>query len=568
MDITKNHDDSLTCSVDFMEVEDICEEQEPLAFSNDLILHEIFQYLPTHDLITCGIVNKKWNWNSRYFLREKRNSLAKVQGCRELKKVNDLLAQSPFPSPFNGLFISGGHSCVKSTDPEEYYQYLSEDLTIFTRLKLRLLGQTGLECPVIQFIKKYFQGESPLEQLEILSLPDKIYSLRETFQGIHLNLQNLKGVKFPMKRNDGLIQEVTSAARNLQKISGPMVEEDVEIVRRNKQIYALKEFLFEPETHAQVHSYAQLALEQPKLQTMKISSAWFRSHGDLQDFLKVALSLLKSSSGSLEQLQIGHLDMILLTTSAEMPVLSNIRQISLGYSSQTDKVEKFPTLRRINFQHFFPNLTTIEIIATEAVRHTSWYITNEFRNATQEFVCPSVRKLILTKMVFPTSQIWFDWMKELFPNVREFEISACYELGSYLTSVWATWPDLVQINVTDLGRQYGKRNLDAVFCGMTETEIHELKSKSEEFLRNYQYAPVQPSLLHLKHLRRLVFEAQHCKDLLRKQTPDFLSHLTGHLVWEKMSTLNVQVVRKECQTVCQPCVFLDPLRPFVKFRVQ
>ncbi|CAG7684075.1 unnamed protein product [Allacma fusca] len=477
-------------------------EADPIAFSNDLILDGIFQYLSTPDLLTCGLVNKKWNWNSRVYLQEKRNSLAKVQDCQQLKELNDMLTQSHLPLPFNGLFISGGHQCADASHPEDFYEYLCEDLAIFTRMKLRLMGHTGLDCPAIQFIKRYFQDGSPLEQLEIITLPSKINSLQEMFQGLELNMKSLTSVTFPIRKYDGLVNEVISVASNLQKIFGPIAEDEVEIIRQNKKIQALKDFLLEPEGIPQMETCGQLVLEQPRLRFMKVSSGWYRSNGD------------------------------------NMPVLKKLRHIS-----------------------------SIEIIATAAPRHTTNYITSDFRMNLEEFTCHSVRKLRLTKIDFPTEQTWFDWMKELFPNLREFQINVGEKVASYLTSTWTTWPELEQVTVTELGGQNGKKNLDAALCGISEEELQELKTKDETFLRNYQYASTKPGLQNLLCLRRLVLEAQHCKDLARKENTQFLTQLTGHLVLERVRGRNftVKVIRKECQNSCKPCVFLDHISPFVNF---
>ena len=480
-------------------------------------MKEILSFLSIQDLCKCSLVSKYWNFHAREVLRDVKHCLACIEeenSCRDLKRLNTVLENSTDIVPFCGLAISCpwsyyNHKCVKYKDLNEFTE------SLLNKVKIRFLAidcERKLNCASVHSIKRIFQETcTHLEALSVEKLPLFVLSLSE-FLGYRAPLEtlyNMKELDFPCDYDeDGLpesvIKELVTAAPNLKRLTGNITPRCLEFILPLGKVAAVKDFNLEA-TEANLPMCLKFAKEQPKLEKLRFSSA-FEDDDDapiifnwseysILKLAEVLVLLLESSKDTLTDLAVDHLDLILLIRFG-LPVLNKLKRLTLTFSESVDRHEGYCTLRRINFEKYFPKLQWVQI-RFSYFQNEGFYIKDEFRENTQEYICSTVNTLVFSPILRNVNVSQVGRFAELFPAVKNFYIHRCDKLATFLGALWTSWPELETMTFLTVEDRVAKNNLDPVFCGITKKEANTLKD-FEGDLDKFQLVPVRPSIRNLK----------------------------------------------------------------------
>ena len=114
------------------------------ALQNELILEEIFSFLPMTSLHTCSLVSKNWNRQVRTYIRDHRKLTAVIHSppCSRLRELDEIV-NGMTVVPFNSLDIRlsrWGHSDCSRTGEDANGSFLYKNLISKFRLKYLSVG--------------------------------------------------------------------------------------------------------------------------------------------------------------------------------------------------------------------------------------------------------------------------------------------------------------------------------------------------------------------------------------------------------------------------------------------
>ncbi|CAG7821001.1 unnamed protein product [Allacma fusca] len=567
-------------------------EEERLSeqvFSIPLILKEVLKYLDTQDLLRTSLLNKHWNFFSREVLRESKNCLAIVEeenSCRDLKKLNAVLLNSG-TVPFNGLSISvpwsdRNHQCTIYADMSELLS------NILGRINIKYLSidcEQGSNCISVECIREIIQEKaSSLEGLCLDKLPYLTRSFSE-FIGLDLQgpwLPNVRLLEFPYELQEddmpeSVIKELVEASPKLQKLYGNINTECLEFIVPLKLAQAVKEFHFRPTINS-LKTCLAFCLENPKLNKFRFStseeddedgtmfSEWRESCQN--DVARIVKQLLISSGECLTKVAFDHLDLIHMTSQWNIPALKQVAHLSFMYSNGIDNREGYDTLRKLEWEKYFPNLK--EVCVTNLSfddMERDFYISDAFREGNSQFVCESVKKFCLTWSMHFVDARQIQMFKTIFPNVKEFYLKQSRQFVALLNELWTAWSDLEAIYMS-VDMRPSCSNYDSVILGMRKEEATYLLENVED-LESLQIVSTKPCIFNLRKLKKFVIHFNHngVPCLGNRSTSDsiFLSRLTGQLAFSRMPGLVVEIDRDLCKAKDNCHLAFNHLKPYVKF---
>ncbi|CAG7730993.1 unnamed protein product [Allacma fusca] len=291
------------------------------------------------------------------------------------------------------------------------------------------------------------------------------------------------------------------------------------------------------------------AMGRPQLRKLSFSSYWWYWP---QEFLEPVVDILQvmaeSSSGSLEELTSDQLNLIWLTNSGLS--FPRVTKLTVRYDRNVDERERYSSLHKIDFNRLFPNLQTVQLWGEHVyVEDLSLFNAESFRNSKDYFASPcKVKDLKISHARFWEMHT-FQCFGTVFPHVQNLYFESSHRIDYCLPLLWNTWENIESINI-DTRDVLAEENLDSLFCGISREEADEICKESSDFLRQYQFAPIRPSLSNLKQLKSLRLNVSHslirCRD--RGPNSSMLSNTTGTLV--SASQLTIKLPNGGLEAVC------------------
>ena len=216
----------------------VINDEDPVksALRNELILQEIFNFLPLKTLLLATEIDKFWNFQVRTYFRDHRKCTAFVSACCQLEELDQALAGMTIV-PFNSLSIK-----LRPHAEPIYYRPDPMDPTdtmkppgptsllyrnLFTKLKLKHLSISGdyddfwCPLPVLIFrlltrktgeLKDLSFYELSTEFVELCSAKDKFeFPQLEELQLLNLN-------DWTDNNDEGLLRKILDGAPKLNGI--------------------------------------------------------------------------------------------------------------------------------------------------------------------------------------------------------------------------------------------------------------------------------------------------------------------------------------------------------------
>ncbi|CAG7826236.1 unnamed protein product [Allacma fusca] len=478
------------------------------VFSIDLTLEEILGNLDERDLLNISLLNKYFAGKARRFLRENKKCVAIINGqspCHVLQGFEATLKKSR-NIPFNGLSVTtteDSHSCLPCTEISDVFSILLTELNL-KYLKVDWKWSLDTNCPAQQLLRMFLkERSSELKGLTIRELPWGEFSGTAFSQESPNALKNLNVLEFSTDVEIDWIEKIVPCAPNLKEIRGRVFPEHLKFLIPQKKLKLIKDFRFYPELST-TDLVAQYASENPRLDSMEISAEELRrDNASLETFKIILRILLEASSSSLKRLRLEeHLD-ILWFIYLPIPTLKNVQHLYLHFELYLDKHLGFCSLAKIDWNRLFPNLKAVEIsLGVTPYQLLERYVdVDALRNAS-EHISTSVVELTLPDQGM-YSEEFYGWLSKVF-------------------------------------RALG---------GISPEEAEELRDEDSMFLENYQFVPVQPSILTMKNLKKLQISQQHHRDGYRdKNQKQLISEMSNHLVFSKMPKVAFELSKKECRS--------------------
>ncbi|CAG7838071.1 unnamed protein product [Allacma fusca] len=539
-----------------------------------LIADEILKLLPTADLLSCSLVNLQWNSASRSVLRKHRICLASISEtnpCASIKNLNELLENSPTP-PFNGLAISTEipfrHKCSFQSSGEDTPQLLTNLLSKIYLKNLKVSWSEHTNCLAVSLIKKIFQYyPSTIEHLCLDKLPLTIPCLSKYFgysaDNRHEWFPNLKTlqVKPTLKhQRTDILEDVLASAPNLQELVGSVCPKNVDLILKHNKFPTIKHFdlvnLHKLEDTSVLVNF--LRMQPSHLKKLTISGVRFLTEEALPNWLSTLESLWKCCSLSLDELEINHLDLIVLST-AGFPALPHVSTVTVTFDICVVKRDGQPKLRCINFPRMFPNLKVVKVHPDFDEPHKGRDMIPS-RGDRQD---PSLHWTVVLSMA------------KIFPTVKHFTVRGCPEVAYFCEALWTAWKDLESICFTSV-KCSSSFHIDPCIIGISEPEWKYWKDIKEDLnFDKLQFAPVRSSLRNCSKLKKLRLEFTHRKDSCRPFQLTLLTELSGACAFSRIPNLQVEIVRSKCSAEYNfngildriPCCFaLDTLAPYVSLK--
>ncbi|CAG7834834.1 unnamed protein product [Allacma fusca] len=563
------------------------------ALSNHLILTQIFRHFDTRTLLNLSLVNKTFCCSARSALRRKR-CLAYIDGpdpCNELLLLNDSLVKSP-DAPYTGLAIRITRNCSYPSCQELDVALTYPALLSMKHRHLEIHCEKESNCSAQRLLMLILKecGKN-LKELKISALPHDIISLEEWI-GIDeaawlaklkvLNIYSEATVKRSVKH------ELIQASPQLEKLLGFYSHDDLDFLLEQNKASKVDHFIFRhcfrwfssERMRSQykincINNSIRFAAASPKLTMLTVGDLDRYFYGNASHEAVESFKIfLKSVAPSLEELRTDHFDLVLMLLQTPTQPMTQVERLEFTFCNRMDQNFGFPTLERLDWGRWFPNLKTVHITRRYSFS-TIWDISEDVWNTSQFSPCSSVQEIVLVQELSNELFNSFDFeamthLTRVFPNVKEFTIfGVASQLDSLLELLW-TWPQLETINLRSVKIKAGWYNKDSAFCGMPKKQVGMYIKKSPAALRNINFVPSEPSILSLTKLKNLSLEFIHpIRDInwddsipgILHPSRFFLSHVTGVLAFSRMPQLRVKIVRESC---CDRCRYkLDHLTPYV-----
>ncbi|CAG7827966.1 unnamed protein product [Allacma fusca] len=547
---------------------------ESCVTSNDLILERILYFMTFDDLLSSARINKRWNKLSRWELGRNRKCLVKIDKdlpCQDLLRLKEQFEGKP-TFPFQGLSISYcGHRNCKWV--EDYRALESTGFWKTLPMKyLRVTLEKDTECLAMQLIKLLVnQCSHEIQELVVSTEYYSIGDVPDLFdikkEKRHNWLPQLTSLEVGDTQHERILHQLVAAAPTIQNIYGHVRPHHLFKLLEMRKAALITEFICDPTSPTDADTLLCFAELKPKLQQLRIADRT----ADKEPWSTVTASLLDSCSATLHHLEIELLDLILLTLSEKL-ILPNLKHLDVKFNDRLDKQLGFFVMSKINFDFVFPNLKSCKISSSS---YESLYSQEQLQLIPAElihkhFLCSTVRQITLSENCFDLGiESGCRSVSSLFPNVTCFKIENCRHPGTYLKYTLANWQNLESIFISTVEYPGPITNLDILFCGISKEEwtyLRSLEKTSPGFLQHVELVPSAWSLLHLKNAKSLKISVIHndrCPEP-RREDSLLLSSLTGHLVFSKMSELDVELTSSDCLSKIENscCLAFDDLRKF------
>ncbi|CAG7724844.1 unnamed protein product [Allacma fusca] len=535
------------------------------AFAISLVWKQLSPLLSHHDLLSFALVNKTWNFHSRYLLREERQQLAKIGSdcpCSNLKKLDELLS-SASNVPFQGLHIQTyqpvynrqTHRCLRGHDIQSLYPNLLN--TSWKCVKIEWIYKSF--CGAVQFLMKLLQEKNlELEHLAIYKLPPGL-NIIQTF-GIAQDekfLLNLRTLEVSSIKTD--LTCLLSHAPNLQEITGHITPEVLRLLLILNKAYLVKEFQLIIPSNTYVGSlgmhertFLEFAGTKPALRKMTLILYRHLPAKATQVIRKLLGLLSERSYATLEHFEgdfvglVHFLQMDQPSTNCSWPALKFLKLDATGVHIPQELVLSF------QFGLREANITTFELFGK--CRKTDWddqdkctglegtYLLDPIKFISQDPIT-TVRTLRLTH---GQSQYQLNKLARAFPNVTEI-VSEDFISDGVL---WSLWPALEYLSFTRASCVL-KSDLSAIessFCGISLEEVEHLE-RSLAFpdgFCNFQFVPSRMGLRDTK-LRKLRISVTQGSDLCKFNlySPLPITPIVDQLALQRIPGLKVEVSTQE-----------------------
>ena len=500
------------------------------ALQNELILQEIFNFLPLKSLLTSGLVSKLWNTETRTYIRDHRKCTAfisspTVSPWDELQQLDQDLARMT-NVPFNSLKIKlrrshtepePGNShrqwAPRSSHPEnniprnfnkcDYKNLFSkvklkhlcisldENVITGTFLIFRLVTEKGTDLKSLSF------DRISTLLTNLLSKTDKV----EFPQLQHFEILNLQDW---LDNNDkGLLQKMLEGAPMLEKISHDNGDWRILEILPESKYKLLNKFEFLGLRHERLNALSRKLVESgPRISELSASFAYDESdvppicHSMFRTLVQSCLSCLKTLKvrgiRSCEKLE-------------EFPPLLNVNSLTINIEEEKP-LEFLDGLQLFRFGDLFPNLEKVSLQIycarfTSHVPQCADEVDREFSSGSVlglPYSCSTATNLNVNMEVCPLELLQ---LQRSFPNVVQLRITA----GVYTSrtipyqQIFRFWPDLKILDIR--GEPHYVHilpNCDADFCGIHQEEVKLLWTMEEEYLRTVQIVPVRPCISTMK----------------------------------------------------------------------
>ena len=471
-----------------IEQEDEDESSWEKALRNELILENIFKYLPTGFLLSsCGFVNKCWNNESRIVIRKNNNNrkcTVKITGsCQFLKNLDECCREITDHGrlvPFNALILSfDGRQ--RASDSR-----CDKELTIPNLTRQMKLFHLDFDC---RFSCNYLSVHKPLYKLlqhkcnQLQSLKIQWASLLGAALGTDdwnpdfPRLQFISILNATAGQQDSapeqsleIIRKIMEGAPNLSRI----IVGDLETLRmvpedKYKYLQEIKFKFTQPRDDATL--YENIIEAKSRLKTLNIDGQNNNFHDrqemrfgtTLEKLLQAFHQSLKTISVAGAYAELGWLSYPPLIN------LSKLRMDSRNEVGVGGMAEFYSTFSAIDYANTMPGLEEVEFeapVLPDELRD-AWNL-----EAVDQSSCTTARKLTLN---IASAGADLSFFKPIFPNVSSLKI-IFYPMDNVMpfSKIWELWPSLEELEISGEGLMLMKI-YDSEFCGISPEEVHLLR---------------------------------------------------------------------------------------------
>ena len=476
------------------------------------ILRQVLSNLTLHDLLTCSLVNKYWNYEARSILRDYRKCCIQLKTPDQCLELMNLSSRLPRMNviPYNGLIIDVDvkehFRCVHYPNVDTKYEFLLNYVPLrYLTVEWAGGGEDMDECPILDVIDKLLLNNSCiLEELK-MSDPPRVLRINRsrplmtgeiTFPALKVLQLNEQFGKF----DTILVAGMTIAAPNLKEISGLERTYRIRMMVPPNYYCLVKDlWLALGDTETEEHFIRSFAGAQPKLRNIMIE----QFVKDLSDVSRQAMKLiLESSRDSLENVKVGACALIKLIRYG-MPPLESVKYLEL-YFDGVESEAQTGALRSLDFAKYFPSLKSVCIGAERGhqsdIQNCVCILQQEQNENSTSSTCKMIDQLRL--QVSPLAGSTFEYFTNIFASITSFEwvISDMLRypnLVQVYCQLWSAWPHLESLKIFH-SRLPLEGNLDWVYCGIDPEEAQELYLQDENFLDAVNVVPIQPSIACVK----------------------------------------------------------------------
>ena len=513
------------------------ENSVSIALRNELILQEIFSFLPLKSLLTLSQVNKFWNAEARTYIRDHRKctvsiSSSTIPPCAQLEQLDQDLARMAIV-PFNSLKITLRLHTEPGSGNNRHRRGQQQNLlgnfnnsgyeNLISKLKLKYLSllswdEGAVACTVTSLIFRLLTAKATelksLRFKEISLLLTSLTFVTDQLEFPRLEELDVGDVNEWMEHDDhgekSVLQSILDGAPKLETIAHDGSPRILKILPESKY-KLLTNFQFGP-FPVDEELTRRLVDSGPKISQIRVICIIWEPDEENGVDVPAPCSplfhpLAQACSSTLKKLLISCASAIQKLRMIPHP-LSNVTHLTLGFDRRhpLDFVREF---QLVPWQYLFPKLQEVNLDVRDAgileIRlESSDALDGEFRDFVPDPQHSSLttKKMNLTFEIYPSGLLQ---LMKMFPNLEHLEITA----GS-LTShslpyrdIFRFWPGLKTLAIH--GQVFDDPMLhscDADFCGMDQEELELLREMDAGDLEKLQIVSARPCVSTMKSTQK------------------------------------------------------------------
>ena len=495
------------------------------ALRNQLVLQEIFNFLPMESLLTASRVNKFWCAEARTYIRDHRKCTVGIRStgtlvpCEQLQKLDQDLAQMS-NVPFNSLRIHlESHlepQQKQQQNPSSHFGYENMISKLNPKyLELSLSGEDVGACPVTSLILRFLTEKSgqliSLDFDEISPFFIRLLSVTDCQlrfpQLLELQICDMGDwLKSDDRRVKDLLQKVLDGAPRLERIihSGDLKLLDL-LPESKYNLLSTCSFFGSNTGIEDIQQMRKLCQSEPKISEL---TAYFQNRWDpVQSHL--FSSLVQSCSSSLKILEICR--RIPLKDVLEFPPLPKLTELRVTFFIEDPSVDFVEEFQSVQFQRLFPQLKNVVLAEEDAEFKQCWEHSDvdmdaNYFNPDSPFACKTLTNLDIHLDICSHGLLQ---LMKTFPSLENFKISGFRRTSRTFPyrDMFRFWSNLKTIAIDGfVCDRNDLQNRDAEFCGISKKEVKLLWNMGEEYLKKVHIVPVRPCLSTMKGMlaRRVV----------------------------------------------------------------